>query len=57
MPRKKMSSTLQKQLAAARFTVARGQERLVESITGSLRVAGYAVKRSAVAEAVTRREK
>ncbi|CAM3997690.1 hypothetical protein DEMA109039_03045 [Deinococcus marmoris] len=52
-----MSSTLQKQLAAARFTVARGQERLVESITGSLRVAGYAVKRSAVAEAVTRREK
>ncbi|CAM3661244.1 hypothetical protein DESA109040_19040 [Deinococcus saxicola] len=55
MASKAMSSSLQKR--ASRLTAASGRQRLIESITGSLHVAGYAVKRSAVAQALSQRRK
>lgn len=52
-----MSKTVQRSAISGRFTTKRGIERLTDSVTGSLRVEGYAVKREVVARAVAQRKK
>lgn len=57
MAKKVMSTSVKRSAITGRFMVAKGRERLTDSITGSLRVEGYAVKREAVAKAVSQRKK
>lgn len=55
--RKKMATTIKRSVTSASLTRAAGRERLTDSVTGSLRVEGYAVKRDAVSEAVNKHRK
>lgn len=53
-----MSSAVRERSAkTGQFAVSKGKSRLIDSITGSLRVEGYAVKHQTVVQAIEKRKK
>jgi hypothetical protein len=57
MPKKQMATTVKRSSVTGRFYKGNHGERLTDSIVGSLRVEGYAVKREAVKAAVLSQSK
>lgn len=52
MAKKTMAASVKRSAKTGAFVAARNQQRLTDSITGSLRVEGYDVKRETVAALV-----